>query len=76
MKIKRYDTMSNSHDSWFVERENGDYCRYSDYQKLESEKAELIKALEWFCNRVDAGEVRSKRTYARFRELLNKFKEK
>ena len=45
MGIKRYDIMSNSHDSWFVERENGDYCLYSDYKKLESEKAELIELL-------------------------------
>lgn len=33
---------------------------------------ELENALELFCQRVDAGEVRSIKTYAMFKELLNK----
>jgi len=32
---------------------------------------ELEKAMQWFVDRCDKGEVRSKRTYARFKELLN-----
>ena len=35
---------------------------------------ELEDALRWFCSRVEAGEVRSKRTYERFRKLLEKTK--
>lgn len=35
---------------------------------------ELIEAMEWFCGRVDKGEVRSKVTYAKFKELINKYK--
>ena len=31
---------------------------------------EVGEALEWFCNRVDAGEVRSKKSYARFKDDL------
>ena len=42
-------------------------------KELEDENTELKEALKWFCNRVDAGEVRSKRTYERFKELLNKY---
>jgi hypothetical protein len=44
-------------------------------------RAELIKhdgdvqtlreALEWFCQRVEKGEVRSTQTYQRFKELLS-----
>ena len=45
-KIKRFDIMSNAHDSWFVEREHGNYVSYSDYRRLEAEKAELIQALK------------------------------
>jgi len=33
---------------------------------------ELLEAMKWFCQRVDNGEVRSLRTYARFKELINK----
>ena len=40
---------------------------------LQKENKELKEALRWFCNRVDAGEVRSKRTYERFKELLDKY---
>jgi ribonuclease HI len=43
---------------------------------LKKQNKELREALSWFCNRVDTGEVRSKRTYARFKELLNKHKVK
>ena len=39
-------------------------------KELEAERVELMKALEWFCNRVDAGEVRSKRTYERTQERI------
>ena len=34
------------------------------------ENARLREALEWFCERVDKGEVRSRRTYKQFKELL------
>ena len=37
---------------------------------------ELIEALQWFCERVERGEVRSKKTYARFKELIEKYKDK
>ncbi len=42
------------------------------YQKaLEEYTRQLEEAMQWFCDRVDKGEVRSKKTYARFKELLN-----
>jgi len=31
---------------------------------------QLIEAFQWFCDRVDKGEVKSVQTYARFKELL------
>lgn len=33
---------------------------------------EMVEALEWFCARVEAGEVRSRETYARFKAILTK----
>ena len=33
---------------------------------------DLLEALEWFCARVAAGEVRSKKTYAKFKEVIAK----
>jgi predicted RNase H-like nuclease (RuvC/YqgF family) len=47
---------------------------YSEVEDIKSINEELIKALEWFCERVDKGEVRSVRTYARFKTLLFKSK--
>lgn len=44
-----------------------------EIQELEKENIELKQALRWFCNRVDIGEVRSKRTYEYFTKLLNKY---
>jgi len=35
-------------------------------QKINS----YLKALKWFCDRVDKGEVRSKKTYTKFKELI------
>jgi hypothetical protein len=35
---------------------------------------EMAQAIQWFCDRVDRGEVRSKRSYKRFKEILNKLK--
>ena len=38
----------------------------------QSDNSELLDALKWFCRRVDMGEVRSRKTYAKFRELIEK----
>jgi hypothetical protein len=35
--LDRYDIMSNSHDSWFVSRENGDYIKRADVLALRAE---------------------------------------
>ncbi len=48
--------------------------QYQDHSNIKSINEELIKALEWFCARVDKGEVRSTRTYAKFKELISKSK--
>ena len=42
-------------------------------KELEEENRELKEAMQWFCNRADSGEVRSKRTYEKFKELLYKY---
>lgn len=41
-------------------------------KQIRMEKQELIDAMKWFCGRVENGEVRSKNTYARFKELIQK----
>ena len=33
---------------------------------------EMLEALQWFVDRCDKGEIRSKKTYARFKELIKK----
>jgi hypothetical protein len=40
------------------------------YEELKAEVAELKLAMQEFCDRVDRGEARSRKTYARFKELL------
>lgn len=40
------------------------------YNSLLEDRDELLDALRWFCGRVESGEVRSKRTYARFKRLI------
>jgi len=42
----------------------------------QSDNSELLDALKWFCRRVDMGEVRSRKTYAKFRELIEKHDKK
>ena len=38
--------------------------------KAEARIDELVEAMEWFVKRCENGEVRSKKTYARFKELI------
>ena len=33
--------------------------------------SKLVQAMEWFCQRVERGEVLSKLTYAKFKEILD-----
>ena len=40
------------------------------FNKKMEEADKMKKAMEWFCQRVDDGEVRSKRTYAVFKDIL------
>lgn len=44
----------------------------NDFERLEERVRELEGCLSWFCERVEKGEVRSVRTYARFKEALSK----
>lgn len=39
-------------------------------EELERQNAELRKALSEFCDRVEAGQARSAKTYLKFKELL------
>ncbi len=43
-----------------------------DLEQSKERELELTAAMQWFVNRCDNGEVRSKKTYERFKELLNK----
>lgn len=51
---------------------NDFYQAEEDYDwDLLSENKALKGAMQWFVDRCERGEVRSKRTYARFKELLS-----
>ena len=43
-----------------------------DFERMEERIKELEGYLSWFCERVEKGEVRSIRTYAKFKEVLGK----
>ena len=73
-EIKRYDIMSNSHDSWFVERVNGGYIKYANYTELEQQNRELIKALQDVLGY--AGQEEFIEACYKAKDILNKYKEK
>lgn len=41
-------------------------------RQLLEQRNEMLEALEWFVKRCEAEEVRSKKTYARFKEIIEK----
>jgi hypothetical protein len=43
---------------------------YWEISELEEKINKMKEAMRWFCERVEKGEVRSKRTYARFKQIL------
>ena len=43
----------------------------SDLDRLEAENQEMLEALIWFCKIVESG-VYSRRTYAKYKELIEK----
>jgi|SRR5699024_1418227 len=38
--------------------------------KLISKAPEMLEAMQWFCDRVDNGEVRSTKTYKKFKQII------
>lgn len=42
----------------------------SKYEALGRSHDRLVEDMQWFCDRVDKGEVRSKNTYNRFKQSL------
>ena len=46
------------------------YRRDTEVEQLKKEKMQLQAAMSEFCQRVDNGEVKSVRTYAKFKKLL------
>ena len=50
--------------------DNKEVILQSRIEKLEAEKAELIESLLYFVNRVEEGSIRSKKTYAMYKSLL------
>lgn len=42
-----------------------------DTQAVFREHKAMREAMQWFVDRVDAGEVRSRRTYAKYKEILS-----
>jgi hypothetical protein len=41
-------------------------------KRLIAAAPEMIEAMQWFCERVERGEVRNSKTYARFKEIITK----
>lgn len=62
--------MSDMHQTndWKIETDDGVFI---DVQKLEHKASEMQKAMIRFVIRCDNGEIRSKKTYAEFKEILN-----
>lgn len=54
------------------EIEDGDYVRYTDYDRLREALQECVSDMAWFVGRVDAGEVRSVKTYGKFKATIAK----
>jgi hypothetical protein len=89
INIKRGDKMSKAKEAYLeYEITNGLNPKIHNYVKeleekvildntiitnLHEETVELKAALQLFCTRVEMGEVRSKKTYAQFKELLDKY---
>lgn len=46
----------------------------ADNKRLREEKAELLENIKYFVDRVEAGTIRSKTTYAIYKNLLGKYK--
>lgn len=42
-----------------------------DISEMAKEHQQMKEAMQWFVDRVDAGEVRSRRTYAKYKEILS-----
>jgi hypothetical protein len=59
--ISQFDKLKAEHDAWMKE-----------VQITFGENRELKLAMQEFVDRVDKGEIRSKYTYTKFKELLNK----
>lgn len=54
--------------------ENGSfYAKKIDGQHILTPDHEIIQALKWFVSRVEKGEVRSVKTYNKFKELIAKY---
>lgn len=68
--IQRYGIMSNSHDSWFVPSEDGDYVSFNDYEQLRRANALLLDALE-----ESEDEIGNAYTLGRVREAIAAAKE-
>lgn len=55
-----------------MDQRNGYEVGYCEALLAEdNQKRRMREAMQEFCNRVDKGEVRSKRTYAKFKDILN-----
>lgn len=44
--------------------------------ELKTELDEAVKLIQYFVNRVEEGSIRSKKTYAKYKEFLDKTKSK
>lgn len=52
MSVKRYDVEADRGGTFSVEREDGEYVTYADYQELEGERDALREWRFWLCERI------------------------
>lgn len=74
-----YDWDKQGFNHWSTDKPSGEKANYEveekdaeSLAKLFAAAPEMIEALQWFIDRCDKGEVRSTRTYNRFKEIIKK----
>lgn len=68
--VDKYKVDFGANGYMLLESEFGDLVKLKDYEQLEAENKRLKEAMKVFVDRCDKGEVRSTRTYNKFKQLL------
>lgn len=70
-----FNAMLDKYPQWAGTGNMGVIAMYEKEMMKESpEMAELLDALEYFTKRVEEGSIKSKTTYTKYKEILNKYR--